>query len=89
MATTNSSEVDEYDHRSDAYTLSADVSESESAITLSDSLTNSPPRFRSIPDITLPLECHANVVEIRDATDPSGMFCIILQFLLTFVLGGF
>lgn len=82
MATTCSSDVDDYDHRSDGYTLSADVSESESGVTLSDSFNNSPPRFRSVSDIlapaeiTLPLECHRNVVQKRQTTHLSGMFCV-------------
>lgn len=77
MATTGSSEVEDYDHRSDGYTLSADVSESESGITLSDSFNDSPPRFRSVsdilapPQITLPLQSHRNVVEKRGTADLS------------------
>lgn len=81
MPTTASSELDDdHDHRSHASTLSADVSESESAITLSDSFNNSPHRYRDSsdiappPQITVPLECHMNVVQKRDTADLSGMF---------------
>lgn len=80
MPTTASSQLHDYDHRTDACTLSADVTESESDLALSDAFNNSPPTFHSIsdllppPQITLPLECHTNVVQKRNTAHLSGMF---------------